>query len=499
MEQNRTITSTTAPGTWECWWPSRLLILSYLSLAAAPAQANQPYLVKDINPAGPSIPTFLTNVGNRLFFNADDGAHGRELWVSDGTEEGTYMVVDLTPGAKGPNPYVLTNANGRVFFHAMNLSGGMDLYVSDGTSGGTSFVTNLNNDGSIYAEMAALGDWLIFRKEDSFDNQGLWRTDGTPQGTVLLKDINVNAPVGIGDTVFFASDSGGTIPGSDLWRTDGTVEGTIRIAELGGAIFFTDVNGNIFFRGDLSETGRELWVSDGTPEGTHLVKDIFTGPGHSEPADLTNVEGTLFFTAFTPTTGRELWKSDGTEEGTVPVRDISPPGTLWPAAELTDMDGTLIFRVYDPVEGWQIWKSDGTELGTVLVKTIAPADVLSDLPRYFTYANGKVYFEASDGVHGAEPWITDGTAGGTYMVADINSGPSGSGFDPTLVGPLLFFLGANNDTGSELWALDTTPPVIPVLSPYGLLVFSLLLVVVGVLVLARKPPACCGHWSANHD
>ncbi|MCH7596105.1 MAG: hypothetical protein IID35_06040 [Planctomycetes bacterium] len=33
--------------------------------------------------------------------NADDDVHGQELWVSDGTEEGTYMVIDLVPGPDG--------------------------------------------------------------------------------------------------------------------------------------------------------------------------------------------------------------------------------------------------------------------------------------------------------------------------------------------------------------------------------------------------------------
>ncbi len=56
------------------------------------ARAQTPaFLVKDINPMTGCIPygsnpSSLTNVNGRLFFLADDGVHGEELWRSDGTE-----------------------------------------------------------------------------------------------------------------------------------------------------------------------------------------------------------------------------------------------------------------------------------------------------------------------------------------------------------------------------------------------------------------------------
>ena len=76
---------------------------------AAPVRAGEPYLVKDINP-GPesSFLTWLTRVGDRVFFIATDGVHGQELWVSDGTEQGTYMVMDIVPGPEGSVPQRVT-------------------------------------------------------------------------------------------------------------------------------------------------------------------------------------------------------------------------------------------------------------------------------------------------------------------------------------------------------------------------------------------------------
>src|SRR4051812_25666491 len=76
---------------------------------------------EDINLKGTSSrPFHLTNVNGRLFFTADDGASGTELWKSDGTAAGTVLVKDIIPGSASSDPYNLTSVNGRLFFTADN-------------------------------------------------------------------------------------------------------------------------------------------------------------------------------------------------------------------------------------------------------------------------------------------------------------------------------------------------------------------------------------------
>src|SRR5262249_31217777 len=65
-----------------------------------------------------SSPERLTNVAGTLYFSASDLVAGRELWKSDGTEQGTVRISDLKPGGLGSYPTGLTHVAGVLYFAA---------------------------------------------------------------------------------------------------------------------------------------------------------------------------------------------------------------------------------------------------------------------------------------------------------------------------------------------------------------------------------------------
>jgi ELWxxDGT repeat protein len=345
-------------------------------------------LVKDINaissetsPRGNSYPKYFTNVNGTLFFSANDGVHGQELWRSDGTVAGTTLVKDLR-GAKGSYPKRLENVDGVLYFTANDGQHGRELWRSDGTHAGTRLIKDIYTDGdySYITEYIEFKGAVVFVATDREHGHELWRTDGTPEGTVLVKDL---------------------VPGphsSWIWN-------------------LTNCNGTLLFSAAVNGTGQELWKSDGTAAGTVMVKDINPVDG-SYPSNLVNIGGTLFFKALA---GAHLgiWKSDGTAAGTVLLKEIEN-GPF----DLTEFRGRLFFVGFDE-SGRELWTSDGTPAGTKRFTEILPGSA-SSVPNELTNFRGTLYFSARDGIHGPELWKTDGTPGGTVLAEDLTPGAHGS-------------------------------------------------------------------------
>jgi len=440
--------------------------------------------VKDINPGSGGFVTGDTTgfavSGGVVFFQADDGVHGCELWRSDGTLEGTTLVKDLDPGPGSPFSKYLAQpvpVGGLVFFHAEDPLHGIELWRSDGTDAGTVRVKDINPGAfsSLPDSLANCGGALYFRATDGVHGTELWKSDGTEAGTSLVADIAVvggdSSPeemVVLGGIRYFVADDG-TGAGRELWRTDGTAGGTSMVKDLnptGGSdpTGLTVVGGVLFFSADDGSRGRELWMSDGTAGGTTLVKDI-NSFGGSNPASLTLAGATLYFLAEDDTHGPELWKSDGTEPGTVLVKDInSGPGPIFPYSldsfPIVPLRGVILFPADDGFRGLELWKSNGTAEGTTLVKEIdsGPGDgFLYSISNAFTMAGTTLYFAGKDAGGGIELWRSDGTEAGTTRVKDIAPGPAGS--DPglfTAIGDTLCFRADDGSRGLELWKSDGT-------------------------------------------
>ncbi|HOZ89104.1 MAG TPA: hypothetical protein PK737_02605, partial [Bacilli bacterium] len=130
-------------------------------------------------------------VGKKLFTIYNDGEHGRELWVSDGTVVGTHLVKDIYPGSHDSNIEALIEYKGKLYFNATDGENGGGLWVSDGTAAGTHMAFYLDQQETSVGPRSfkIFNDKLFFSFSiydgESFVNN-VYVTDGTISGTIKL-------------------------------------------------------------------------------------------------------------------------------------------------------------------------------------------------------------------------------------------------------------------------------------------------------------------------
>jgi ELWxxDGT repeat protein len=443
-------------------------------------------------------------------FTADDGAHGRELWRTDGTAAGTTMIKDISPGAPGSGPHGLTALNGAVYFSAQGPEG-EELWKTDGTAAGTVLVKDLyaGGAGSSPQELTAVGGRLFFLAYDPTFGEQLFRSDGTEAGTLRMAGpagdplVFGFAPPGYGRhglsdvngrLLFFADDSSG----GSVWTSDG-ITGASRVATIGSfapvlmADGYAVAGGSLYLRGGAQ--GEEIWRSDGTAAGTVGVASILA-PASSFFIDNGTTYGLdafgsyhdrLFFQADTSGTAFYLWSTDGTDAGTFAIdaqwnperfrtvgdhllfessnflwvydipgglKDLTAPQVF----DLTTVGDTAFFASGYADTGKELWKTDGTQAGTTLVADLVPGTGSSN-PQLLTAAGGRLFFQATTESAGSELWVSDGTAEGSFQVADLVPGTASSSPRNLTAGPggLLFFTADTSGSGRELWKSDGTP------------------------------------------
>jgi ELWxxDGT repeat protein len=321
-------------------------------------------IVKDINPNGNGASlSHWVIFQNELYFQGDDGTLGKELWKTDGTEEGTILVKDINPGDSDgfitfPNIRMI-RYNNSILFMAQDGDSGMELWSTDGTEQGTELVIDLNTgSGSSFPKNFAEFDGKVYFNAQDGTGTRLWATNGTANGTIqIAADEEINNPrqffVVDGELVFRNIIGVST----ELWRTDGTNSGTYQISpeiydeewslqSFGDFALFGE---RLFLEAKLNDTSdlwsygaTDLFLSTSDFENTIELK-IFPNPAKEmiwiqseEPLEMLriyNLEGRLIRSS----------ALNGLKEVPVLISDLPAGGTY--LLELTSGDKAAVKKV----------------------------------------------------------------------------------------------------------------------------------------------------------
>lgn len=320
----------------------------------------------------------MTVWGNKIIYTANDGYLGYEPWISDGTPNNTRMIKDIKPNnsnyssVDGSEPRYFKIFKDKAYFQADTWYGSQ-LFVTDGTTDGTVMLTKTGTGDREPSGFIEFNDKLFFSCQNHFGTMAqLWVTDGTVDGTYEFKAIdNGYVPSGFPSEVYknklyFTANIDSL--GSELWVCDGTNSGTKLFKDINetkergsNPHGFTIFRDTLYFIADDGIHGNELWCTNG--DTTYLVKDIFLNGGGLDYSDLYVLRNKLFFGARQNVNdlNSQLWASNGTADCTIEILS-NDSNEIEYASSFVEWKGKIVF-----VSGRynkQLWITDGTSQNT---------------------------------------------------------------------------------------------------------------------------------------
>ena len=362
-------------------------------------------VVKDINLNGDSDPTEFIIFQNKVLFSADDGIHGRELWISDGTLDGTQMVKNINTGNSDSYPGNFTVFDGLLYFTAYTQSLGTELWVTDGSEEGTILVKDIwqGISSGYVGYLTTIGDKLYFAGNDGLNGNEPWTSNGTSSGTNMIKDINTD------------------------FDTENNI-GNGSISSGSKANIFYQYDGMVYFTAFTSASGAEPWVTDGTKENTNIFVDVYPGIESSQflihySGQFLGSQTHLFYSA-----NDSLW-SYNSVSGSIEIDD----GNYFDYFTI-HQNGFYYMK-----DGLEMKKSDGTVAGTVTIYTATTSyscwnqysdtnsgAYMNDLVstgNHLLFGSNKLSSGSVNDFH--QPWyelfISDGTTQNTDLMSDLYS------------------------------------------------------------------------------
>ncbi|CAB9506297.1 Inherit from bactNOG: Hyalin repeat protein [Seminavis robusta] len=367
-------------------------------------------------------PMNFVPVIDTLFFKATSESTGYELWLTESSLNDTHLVKDINPGPQ----------------------------------------SSLDEIGSFALESAELDGLLMFFADDGVHGKELFRSDGTKNGTNLVRDI-VDGSEGVsvssfrggsmleynGDLLFVVTDEDGT---ETLWKTDGTTDGTDPVGDnfvlppsvrFNSVLETTSFDDNLYFvaKNKSSSSRLFLFVSDGTVRGTKQLSDRQIAAGKE---DLIEFNEKIYFNA------GSLWSTDGTIRSTEEV--AGPDGaTFTDPRSMMVVNSSLFFW-----SGCQLWTATGSSGSPMEYVLLLDHSDGRDCPNELTKLGERVLFRTRSNRE-EKPWVTDGTPEGTVALVDalLTSDTSFAVWEHEVA----FFAAAKTDAsfGHDLWVTDGSP------------------------------------------
>lgn len=416
----------------------------------------------------PIIPSSLNYIdrGSYILFAKNNSANGNELWRTDNTPGGTYLVKDICVGTCSADPNGFVEMGGFVYFVAKeSASSGSVIYKTDGTLSGTTKIFE-------YSQIS-----IIAGHENS---ESIFSFNYCPPST-----NNCNGPsttfIASSDRIFFVlyNSTNPAIEKYTWFSTQGSISSTRSLAPVDDPPRLTSYfNGNIvvsnedeLFRWDgttnnawIRITGNAGWNCGGTISGTYTIAGKFyficydynlggnriftmasdfsyTGTGLLTGFSVTNVSAlgaSYYYYYIWDGINSDIYRTDGTVGGTVKVLD----GITSYSTVLGNVNSKTIMH-----SGTNIYQTDGTLSGTSVIKTIAVANTTVPLGSI----GGFFYFQV-DG----QLFKTDAPLIGVGSTAVLS--PDGEDFLLASAlgsaGGYLFFKGKTASRGIESWRID---------------------------------------------
>ncbi|WP_299250862.1 T9SS type A sorting domain-containing protein [uncultured Cytophaga sp.] len=334
----------------------------------------------------------LECIDNGLYFTYD-GDPNHALMKIDLTTLAVTQVKEF--GYFGMISDISKVSNTSLIFFAPDATdnNSLKLYVSDGTTTGTTPLATINTTGGVSQNtvMTQVGNkvYFFYKNPGTDCCNNLWVTDGTIAGTQNLKEFNIvfltdfvreGKALAWDNKFYFAAVPTGGNSNNDesLWVSDGTVNGTVRLndpADYKNVKDFTVFKGELYFTAySNSSYSRKLYKTDGTELGTSYVGLTSSTSSSLSPYSISSDGAYLYLAADNITYGAEVFRYDGISSQCAVSDGVSGNGSSNP----TDLviNGSDLFFVADlPASGKELYTTEFTSVATH-IKSSDPISVI---------------------------------------------------------------------------------------------------------------------------